>query len=335
MGVTGKAVEMSLKESIKRLAAEAGYAACGIAGVEPFEDYRAALQALVAEFPESADIYTGMERRVDPRALNPWAASIVVCLRRYGRYKVPAGLSCHIGLNYLCDRRIKACPDTVMPKRMKEGLKALGLRVRMGGVPARSAAVRAGVAGLARNGFVYREGCGSWVNVEAWMIDAAVEPDMPAAPAPCPEGCRACEAACRTGALVGPGRVRMERCVAYLTYGASWPVAPELWERMGPWIYGCDDCQNACPLNKGCWDAQEPVPWLDAVADRLTPAALATMDAAAYRDVVHPLFWYIDENDLARWHANAGRVLAASRRTNEPSAPGFTPTDRGYSAPRL
>jgi epoxyqueuosine reductase len=300
---------MSLKESIKKLAADVGYVACGFTGVEPFDHYRDALRTLEQRFPESAALYDGMERRADPRTTVPWAGSIVVALRRYGRYKVPAGLARHIGLNYLCDRRNGACPDTVMPKRMKEGLKALGLRVKTGGVPARAAAVRAGVAGLARNGFVYRAGCGTWVNVEAWVIDAVVEPDRPAPAAPCPEGCRACEAACRTGALVGPGRVRMDRCVAYLTYGAPWPVAPELWERMGPWIYGCDDCQNACPLNKGCWDAKEPAPWLEAVADRLTPEALVSMDDATYRDVVHPLFWYIDENDLARWHANAKRAL--------------------------
>lgn len=305
---------MALKESIKQLAAGAGYAACGITGVEPFEHYRAALLELERAYPESASLYEGMDRRIDPRATAPWAGSIVVAIRRYGRYRVPPGLGRHIGLNYLCDRRIPACPDTVMPGRMKEGLKALGLRVRTGGVPARAAAVRAGVASLARNGFVYREGCGSWVNVESWMIDAVVEPDTPAAPAPCPEGCRACEAACRTGALAGSGRVRMERCVAYLTYGAPWPVAPDLWERMGPWIYGCDDCQNACPLNKGCWEEKEPAPWLDDAAERLTPEALATMDEETYRTLVHPLFWYIDENDLARWHANAKRALGSGRR---------------------
>jgi epoxyqueuosine reductase len=300
---------MSLKESIKQLATEAGYVACGITGVEPFDHYLTALHALEQQFPESASLYTGMERRVDPRQSAPWAGSIVVAIRRYGRYRIPEGLGRHIGLNYLCDRRIPACPDTVMPKRMKEGLKTLGLRVKTGGVPARAAAVRAGVAGLARNGFVYREGCGSWVNVESWMIDAVVEPDVPAGPAPCPEGCRACEMACPTGALVAPGRVRMDCCAAYLTYGAPWPVVPELWQRMGPWIYGCDACQNACPLNKGCWDACEPAPWLEAVADRLTPEALATMDEATYREMIHPLFWYIEETGLARWHANAKRAI--------------------------
>ena len=299
---------MSLKDAIRKLAAETGYAACGITDTAPFEDYREALRRLQSRFPESAALYRDMEPRADPRAGTPWARSIVVAVRRYGRYRLPAGLARHIGRNYLCDRRIAACPDAAMPKRMKAGLQALGLRVRTGGVPVRAAAVRAGVAGLARNGFAVRADCGSWLNVEAWKVDAALEPDPPAPPAPCPPGCRACQDACPTGALFEAGCVRMDRCVAYLTYGAPWPVEPELWRRMGPWIYGCDVCQSVCPLNRGRWAEQEPAPWLEAVADRLTPDALARMDEETYRTVVHPLFWYIEETDLDRWHANAKRA---------------------------
>ena len=33
------------------------------------------------------------------------------------------------------------------------------------------------------------------------------------------------------------------------------------------------------------------------------------MDADTLREVVHPLFWYIGETDLARWRANAKRAL--------------------------
>lgn len=299
---------MSLKEAIRNLAAEAGYAACGITDAAPFETYRDALRRMQERFPESAALYRDMEGRVDPKAGAPWVRSIVVAVRRYGRYRLPAGLAQHIGRNYLCDRRIEACPDSAMPRKMKAGLQSLGLRVRTGGVPLRAAAVRSGVAGLARNGFAVRADCGSWINIEAWRTDAGLEPDPPAAPAPCPAGCRACEEACPTGALYEPGCVRMDRCVAYLTYGSPWPVDSGLWRRMGPWIYGCDACQLACPLNRDRWEDREPAPWIEAVAGRLTPAALAVMDESTYRQVVHPLFGYIPETGLARWHANAERA---------------------------
>jgi epoxyqueuosine reductase len=304
---------MTLQAQIKTLARDVGYAACGIAGAEPFEDYRAALEERMRRFPEAAALYRELEGRIDPRGVAPWARSIVVCVRRYGKYTVPESLLGHIARHYLCDRRIQACPDNAMPKRMKRGLAGMGLRVKTGGVPSRAAAVRAGVAGFARNGFVYAEGCGSWINIESWIVDAELEPDPPAPPAPCPDGCRACQQACPTGALQGPYLMRQDRCTAYLTYEAPEPVAPDLWARMGGWIYGCDVCQQVCPLNKGKWTRDEPTPWLDDVMRWLTPEALARMDQATYERVVHPLFGYIPLDNLARWQANAGRALSGGR----------------------
>lgn len=340
-----------LEKRILALAREIGYPLCGVASAAPFDAYRQALAERAARFPPAASLYRDMEPRWDPRAKTPWAESLVVCVRPYGKYAIPEALGRYVGRNYLCDRRIKACPDNVLPARMKEGLKALGLRVRTGGVPSRAAAVRAGLVTLGRNGFAYAGGYGSWINIETWLVDAALRPHDPAAdrpvPAPCPAGCTACRDACPTGALVEPAPRcsdsppaaegdpsggackargtpgagspacylhRMDHCVAYLTYGAPFPIAPDLWARMGEWIYGCDACQSVCPLNRGCWRAVEPAPWLEAVADRLTPEALSAMDARTYREVVHPLFGYIPEEDLARWHANARRALAATVR---------------------
>ena len=307
---------MTMKAHIKALAADLGYHACGITGMHRFDDYQTALTRLAVRFPDSASLYQGMERRIDPATFAPWAKSIVVAIRRYGKYDIPASLTRHIGRNYLCDRRIKACPDNTLPKRMKQELGALGCRVKVGGIPCRDAAVRAGLVQIGRNGFAYAEGCGSWLNIEAWLVDAELEPDTPAALAtPCPPGCRACLDACRTCALTEPYVVDMKRCIAYLTYGEDLPVPTELWDKMGPWIYGCDDCQNACPLNHGKWEPREPAPWIESVASQLTPEALASMDLETYLKLVRPLFWYISETDLARWHHNAGRALQNEERS--------------------
>lgn len=305
---------MTLKAQIKALATDLGYHSCGITGMQPFDDYQTALTELSTRFPDAASLYQGMERRINPAIFAPWAKSIVVAIRRYGKYDVPDAITRHIGRNYLCDRRIKACPDTTLPKRMKQGLSALGHRVKVGGIPCREAAVRAGLVQIGRNGFAYAEGCGSWLNIEAWLIDAEIEPDAPSAlAAPCPPGCRACLDACRTCALTEPYVVDMKRCIAYLTYEETQPIPDELWNKMGPWIYGCDDCQNACPMNRGKWERLEPAPWIESIANQLTPESLATMDTETYQKLVYPLFWYISENDLERWHRNARRALQAVR----------------------
>ncbi len=299
---------MSLEAQIKALASETGYAACGITTAAPFEDYRKALELHQRRFPEAARLYADYLRLVEPAGSAPWVRSIVVCVRHYGKYVIPPGLDKHIGRNYLFDRRQAGCPDHAMPKRMKEGLQALGLRVKAGGVPCREAAARAGVGRIARNCFSVTQD-GSWVNIEAWRVDAELQPDSPSTGSPCPDGCRACLDACPTGALTEPFVMRMDHCVAYLTYGAPEPAAPDLWGKMGPWIYGCDACQLACPLNRGKWQEREQAPWLERVAAKLTPSALAEMDEAEFRAIVYPLFWYIPEDNLARWHANARRAL--------------------------
>ena len=82
--------------------------------------------------------------------------------------------------------------------------------------------------------------------------------------------------------------------------------------KMDGWVYGCDACQQACPMNRGKWQPREPMPWLDDVSDLLTPEALATMDEETYRKVVFPLFNYIPEDNLARWHANAKRAVGTA-----------------------
>lgn len=298
-----------LKQAIVELALEAGYVACGVTTADPFAEYARALQDRMARFPEAAPLYAEMQSRVDPRATAPWVESLVVCVRRYGKYELPEGLAEHFGRNYLCDRRHQACPDHGMSDQVHEGLKALGLQVRKGGVPDRWAGARAGVTRFGRNNFAYAGRYGSWINIESWRVSAALPPDEPALSPVCPPDCRACIEACPTGALMAPFTMRMDRCIAHLTYHAPWPIAPELWEQMGPWVYGCDVCQHVCPLNRHAWEPLERATWLDPVAHLLTPASLATMDERTYREVVHPLFWYIPPDDLPRWHANARRAL--------------------------
>ena len=307
--LAGSLLSDDLKPRIKALAAKVGYVACGITSTEPFPAYVGALDELIRRFAEAAHLYEHMRYRVDPTRTTPWARSIVVCIRRYDQFDLPPQPIGHIGRNYLADRRVEPCPDYTMPKTMTAGLKAMGLRVRRGGVPDRLAAVRAGVARMGKNTFAYHAGCGSWLNIATWRIDAELLPDEPTWESPCPPGCRACMERCPTGAIIEPLVMRMDRCVAYLTYRAPPPIDPDLWRAMGAWIYGCDVCQDVCPLNRHARKATERAAWLDSVADLLTPHALAEMDEETYRTVIHPLFWYIPVEDLARWRRNAKRAV--------------------------
>ncbi len=303
---------MVTTQEIKQYAKESGFISCGITSADDFPEYSTALDRLISIFPETASLYRPMDKRAWVKKNTPWAKSIIVCIRGYGKYKIPEGIKGYIGRNYLFDSRVPQNPDFLMIKNFTTWLKNTGLRVKKGRLPDRLSATRAGVANIGKNNFAYTKTAGSWINIATYMVDAQLETDKPLLSSACPEGCDLCIRACPTGALSRPYLMRMDRCVAFLTYGTPVSVSDELSRKMGPWIYGCDACQEVCPLNTDKWKETISLSHLDELSEILTPLGLSEMDDRTYRQRIHPLFPYISIDNLERWHNNAKRALRVS-----------------------
>jgi len=83
--------------------------------------------------------------------------------------------------------------------------------------------------------------------------------------------CTACIDICPTRAIVAPQQLDARRCISYLTIEHAGPIPVELRPALGNRIYGCDDCQLACPWNR--WAQRSPLPDFDVRA----PFADATL----------------------------------------------------------
>ena len=112
----------------------------------------------------------------------------------------------------------------------------------------RAAAARAGLGWFGKNGNILTPQLGSWILLGQIVTDLPLPPDAPLSKT-CGQ-CARCIPACPTDAIVAPYVVDNRRCISYLTIEHKGAIPRELRTAIGNWVFGCDICQDVCPVNR-------------------------------------------------------------------------------------
>ena len=137
-----------------------------------------------------------------------------------------------------------------LQNRIAAAIGPFGHRVFTDSAPVLEAelATRSGLGWRGKHTLVLSREAGSMFFLGELFVDFAL-PETPAVSAHCGQ-CTACMDLCPTQAIVGPYKLDARRCISYLTIEHAGPIDEALRPLIGNRIYGCDDCQLACPWNK-------------------------------------------------------------------------------------
>jgi epoxyqueuosine reductase len=107
----------------------------------------------------------------------------------------------------------------------------------------------AGLGFIGKHSNLILERRGSWFFCGVLLLSVELDGRAPMARNRCGT-CTRCVTACPTRAIVEPYVVDARLCISYLTIELKGPIPIDLRPAIGNRIFGCDDCQEACPWNR-------------------------------------------------------------------------------------
>ena len=272
---------------VKQCALDAGFDLARVTTAREFQsDRQVALERLEAGLMDGLPWYT--EERIlrgsDPQQLLPGARSIISLGLSYFNGGDPSNKDPSSKYLTLKDEskprgriaRYALGQDyhRVMKARMKAFVQTLSERldalldapvdarwyVDDGPMLDRAAAFRSGLGWFGKNTNILTSSHGSWVFLGQVVTNLDLSPDQPLAKS-CGT-CTLCIEACPTGAIIEPYVLDNPRCISHLTIENRGAIPTEFRAAMDDWVFGCDICQDVCPVNRKAAPAWAPIPML-------------------------------------------------------------------------
>jgi epoxyqueuosine reductase len=230
-------------------------------------------------------LHNRFEERTDPAVYFPGAQSIICVAMNYHVQLAPSAedesprgkiARYALGEDYheLMKKRLHQLADWLREKHPDAKTRAA---VDTAPVMEKELASRAGIGWVGKHTCVINPRIGSWILLGEILTTLPLPPDQPGVDR-CGT-CRRCIDACPTGAITAPYQLDARRCISYLTIERREEIPSEFQKPLGPWLFGCDICQEVCP-----WNNKAPIPDDPAVTPRFPTGTINLEQLLSWKD---------------------------------------------------
>lgn len=256
---------LNLSFAIKQKSRELGFADCGFSKAEKLDDEARFLERWLNQQQHGKMAYmeNHFEKRTDPRLLVDGAKTVISLSYNYYTDKKQSNLNAPKIAMYALG---KDYHDVVKEKLnllfdfIKQQVGDVNGRCFVDSAPVleRAWAQRSGVGWIGKNTNLLTKRKGSFYFLSEIILDLELPPDSPVKDY-C-GNCTKCIDACPTEAIVAPYHVDGSKCISYFTIELKDELLPrDLKGKFENWMYGCDICQQVCPINSQAEIHNEPL----------------------------------------------------------------------------
>lgn len=251
-----------LTRFIKQTAMQLGFGSCGIAKAEKLEPEAVLLEQWLNQNRHGEMHYLAnhFDKRVDPRLLVDGAKSIVCLTYSYFTPKkqtdatAPKLAMYAYGQDYHDVVRAKL-EELLRLIRAEVGLVNGRCFVDSAPVMERAWAQRSGIGWIGKNSLTLTKGKGSFYFLAELIID--IELNYDGLVKDYCGSCTKCIDACPTQAIYEPFKVDGSKCISYFTIELKEAIPSAMKGQFNDWMFGCDVCQQVCPINARAVPHQE------------------------------------------------------------------------------
>lgn len=247
-----------LTREIRKKAYELGFDDVGFSKAGPLdpEAFRLEQWLRQGKHGEMSWMERNFDKRIDPRKLVPGARTVVSVIAGY-RFDENRAYDLETTRPKIAKYALGRDYHKVFRSRLKELFAyteqitdELQGRVFSDSAPVmdKAWAVRSGLGWMGKNGNLIHRKLGSWFLIGEMIINKDCIPDHPVTEH-CGR-CTDCLDACPTQAIPEPFVIDSRKCISYLTIEWKEKMPQEYHEALGPWMFGCDICQDVCPWNR-------------------------------------------------------------------------------------